>query len=270
LLEQLAILLAAYEAGALGGTQHELYPDVSPGSRDRTLYFTFAPALNYQRKSEGLWRAALETYRDIETRFVFDPAEAGRGVTAYRRALTRYSLAIQPEKQTAIWYTIATSLNSNYGADPRNLFSECDYRVTRIKDLIVGRRRDFPYLSGPKLLNYWLYMISCFTTASFKEREAISIVPDLHVTRATIRLGLAAADELRGPKDVERVWRAVLSGTGLAACDLHAPLWRWSRAGLPEVESMRHYLHVAADASATTPRPLEVDTSTIRPQSRPT
>jgi hypothetical protein len=235
LLSQLAALVEAYKSGALGGTQHELYPDVEPDSRERVLYFTLAPALNYQRKSEGLWQAAFNTYADGETRFVFEPSEVVRGIADYRQALTRYGLALQPEKQTNIWFTIATSLNSSFGGDPCNLFAECAYSVPRIKELVEGRKRNFPYLSGPKLLNYWLYMISCFTTVPLEGREAISIVPDSHVTRATVKLGLATPDQLRGPRDVEAVWNRTLRGTGFAACDLHAPLWRWSRAGFPVV-----------------------------------
>jgi hypothetical protein len=237
LLGKLAALTDAYNSGFLGGTQHELYPETDPGSRERALYFTLAPSLNYQRKSEGLWRSAFATYSDAETQFVFDPKEVDRGISAYRQALTRYGLAIQPEKQTSIWFTIATSLAAEFSADPRNLFAGCGYSVPRIKELVESRKRSFPYLSGPKLLNYWLYMITCFTTIPLVGREAISIVPDLHITRATVKLGLATSDELRSPRDVEAVWKRVLKGTGFAACDLHAPLWRWSRAGFPEVPS---------------------------------
>ena len=226
----------AYKAGLLGGTQHELYPEeTDPGSRERVLYFTLAPSLNYQRKSEGLWRSANATYEDPETRFAFNPSEVGRGADAYRKALTRYGLAIQPEKQTSIWFTISTSFQRDFDGDPRNLFAECRYNVRRIKDLVEARKRSFPYLSGPKLLNYWLYMITCFTSVPLDERDAISIVPDVHVTRATVRLGLATPDELRNARDVEAVWNRVLKGTGFAACDFHAPLWRWGRAGFPEL-----------------------------------
>jgi hypothetical protein len=235
LLSRLMALKAAYESGALGGTQHELYPDVDAGSRERSLYFTLAPALNYQRKSEGLWKSALATYKDPQTRFAFDPLETGRGIMAYQQALTRYGLAIQSEKQTKIWFTLSQTLNSDFNADPRCLFMACDNSVPRVKDYVEERKRNFPYLSGPKLLNYWLYMISCFTTIPLAGKEFISIVPDLHVTRATVRLGLATADELRGPRDVEVVWRHALKGSGIAACDLHAPLWRWSRAGFPQI-----------------------------------
>jgi hypothetical protein len=105
--------------------------------------------------------------------------------------------------------------------------------VGEVKRTVLQRKADFPYLSGPKLLNYWLYMISCFTAVPLEERELISIIPDLHVRRATVQLGLAAPEDLRNAADVERVWFDALAGTGLAPVDFHAALWRWSRAGFP-------------------------------------
>src|SRR5260370_3125582 len=78
LLKALTALSHAYKSGLLGGTQHEVYPAVDAGSRERAIYFTLAPALNYQRKSEGLWQSAFATYADRDTRFVFEPEQVRR------------------------------------------------------------------------------------------------------------------------------------------------------------------------------------------------
>src|SRR5262249_59028529 len=72
-------LRGVYLAGMLGGTHHEVYPRVDRGSRENFLYFTLAAALNVQRASEGLWRSALATYTDPQTRFVFLPEHVGPG-----------------------------------------------------------------------------------------------------------------------------------------------------------------------------------------------
>ncbi|MGI8426325.1 MAG: hypothetical protein ACR2M4_06945 [Actinomycetota bacterium] len=247
LLYKLAILQAAYKAGLLGNTVHELYPDIAPDSRLRFLYFTLAPALNYQRKSESLWRAALATYEDPETSFVFDPLNLHRGVDQYRNALTRHGLALQPSRQTSIWFTISTTLATGFRSDPRELLQACDYDVLVVKALISQRHRSFPYLSGPKLLNYWLYMLSTFTSTQLRNREEISVVPDIHVTRATIALGLADDDSLCGPVDVERRWRTFLAGSSIAACDLHAPLWRWARSGFPDIAELSKLLRTVPE-----------------------
>jgi hypothetical protein len=68
-------LIAAYKSGKLGQTV--MPEDANPGfneneSENRIAYFTLPMALNYQRDSYKLWEAALTTYNDSETRFVFD------------------------------------------------------------------------------------------------------------------------------------------------------------------------------------------------------
>lgn len=227
-------LISAYKRGDLGGTSHETHPDLPKESRENYLYFTLASAINFQRQSEALWRAADLTYRDPETRFVFMPEEAGRGEDAYLTALTKHSLASFRKKHTSIWYRISQTLAARYNADPRALLAQCDYDVLKVRAVLTQERSQFPYLSGPKLANYWLYILTCFTDAPLRNRDAITIIPDTHIIRASVRLGLVA----EGMGDAEKVadaWRAFLRGTPLVPIDLHGPLWRWSRMGFPSV-----------------------------------
>jgi hypothetical protein len=238
----IATLVEAYERGFLGGTSHELYPDVAPSTRERRLYFTLAPALNYQRKSELLWRSALRTYQDKRTRFVFDPRNVGRGESEYRAALTRYGLAVQAERQTQIWFRLSQTFTRDFEGDPIVLFQSCQFDVRKIVSLVTSRRPDFPYLSGPKLLNYWLYMISTFTDVPLVNRSAISIVPDVHVRRASCVLGLIDERAAESAESVARAWGDFLDGHHFSPVDLHAPLWRWSRAGFPPVEVLKKQL----------------------------
>lgn len=240
--DAITVVARSYHAGLLGGTAHEVYPAVPAGSRERVLYFTLAPALNYQRKSESLWRSALRTYEDPDTRFVFMPEQSELPPERYREALTKYGLAVQPEKQTEIWRTVAGTVARRFGSDPRNLFASCAHDVRQVVSFVRGHKREFPYLSGPKLLNYWLYMVSCYTSVELTGRDSISVVPDVHVRRATQVLGLATEREASSVEWVARRWESVLAGTGYSPIDLHAPLWRWSRAGFPEIDVLRREL----------------------------
>lgn len=229
LLGRVRRLHKLYREGALGGTTHEVFPRVPPGSRERYLYFTLAPALNFQRRSEALWHAALQTYSDDRTRFVFFPENVTRGVEEYRAALLRYGLALQPEKHTRIWFTVSSTLDSRFEADPRVFVAEHGGDVLGMRDTLYGNKGEWPYLSGPKLSNYWLYMLVSFTDVRLRNRGSISIIPDVHVRRATQRLGLS--DGLPGATEAAELWDSFLAGTDLAPCDLHAPLWRWARGG---------------------------------------
>jgi hypothetical protein len=231
-------LVNAYQAGQFGGTVHEVHPSLPLGSRANFLYFTLAPAINFQRKSEGLWLAAMKTYADPETRFVFFPEETERGRDAYFTALRKYALAAFPEKHTSIWFTLSETLRDNYDSDPRRLLEVSGNDVVRIKEVIAASKSRFPYLSGPKLLNYWLYMLTCFTDVRLERTSEISIIPDTHVIQASVRLGVVDP-ETSDRDDVAAAWYQILEGSGMAPIDLHAPLWRWSRLGFPEIEVER-------------------------------
>jgi hypothetical protein len=229
LLSKLARLIQLYKDGELGGTSHEVHPGLPRGSRENFLYFTLAPAINFQRKSEALWHAALKTYIDPDTAFVFEPSAVDRGEEAFRSALTKHRLALQTYKHVSIWFTISRTLNERYKSDPRNVLRDSGYDVLKILQSLQQQRENFPYLNGPKLSNYWLYILSCFTDVNFVNKQEISVIPDVHVTKATQYLGLMPSDRSATPVQVAEVWKQFLEGTNLSPSDLHAPLWRWSR-----------------------------------------
>src|ERR1700733_5259783 len=79
LMVRVGQLLAQYRSGALGGS--EMPEDAAPviaNADQRALFFTLPMALNYQRNSYALWRAASSAFVDEETRWVFDPSEVVR------------------------------------------------------------------------------------------------------------------------------------------------------------------------------------------------
>lgn len=231
LLDKLTKLRNLYESGKLGGTSHEVHPNLTRDSTQNYLYFTLAPAINFQRKSEALWHAALRTYNDSDTRFVFNPAMISLGKDEFRTALTKYGLALQTNKHTDIWFTLCRTLHNYYKGDPKNLLRSCGYDVIKIKELLKNKKKWFPYLSGPKLSNYWLYILMNFTDVELVNRHEISIIPDVHVIRATKHLGLLSPEEPATPTKVAEIWKTLLMETDMVPSDLHAPLWRWSRSG---------------------------------------
>ena len=76
-----------------------------------------------------MWQAALQTYTDPATNYVFFPEKlAAAEIERVRTDLMRHKLALQPVKHTLIWITIAASLHNYYDNDPRKLIAEagCD------------------------------------------------------------------------------------------------------------------------------------------------
>lgn len=226
-------IFRAYHGQMLGGTSHELFPALPRDCHERYLYFTLAPALNFQRRSEGLWRSALATWQDEETRFAYSPEAAVVDVEVLRSALSKHRLGLQPNRHTHIWYTISQTLVEKFDGDVRRLLADQGHDVDAIKAFVTSQKSSFPYLSGPKLLNYWLYMLDTYTDVEFSSRDRITIIPDVHVRRASAVLGLSA--EGASAESVASDWENLLRDCDLAPCDVHAPLWRWSRAKFPAV-----------------------------------
>lgn len=237
ILKNVDELLLLYHNGYLGG---EIMPeDANPGLRNDTkenyLYFTLPMALNYQRNSYKLWEAAKAAYLDDETKDVFLPeCVVQMSQEDLREKLLKYKVALQPNKHVEIWFRLCDTLVDNFQGDVRKLFLSNDNSVKKIKEYILANKKSFPYLSGTKILNYWLYVMTQYTDAKLEDRQYITVAPDTHVIQASERLGLITHDELEKPTIREKVsllWEEVFKETERCPIDIHTPLWLWSRGG---------------------------------------
>lgn len=227
-----------HKLGLLGGDvmPEDANPGLPSGSKDNYLYFTLPMALNYQRNSYTLWRSSAQMYADEETRFAFNPLEVFHvDFATLQHALTKYKVALQPNKHTTTWQRISETLYKYSEGDVRNLFRECEWKIPNIlKYIQIDHKKEFPYLSGAKICNYWLYVISQYTDANLAEKNCLSVAPDTHVIQASIKLGLVSQDKQDDPeiqKIVSESWVNLLRDTELSPIDVHTPLWLWSRGG---------------------------------------
>lgn len=236
IISKIRKLIEYHQKGVLGG---EIMPeDANPGlpkkSKDNFHFFTLPMALNYQRNSYKLWPAALNMYNNPETRILFDPKEVIKIDKEYiRKILVDYKVALQPNKHIGIWIKLSQTIVEYFDGDIRNLFAITDNHVGDIKYIVQKeKKKDFPYLSGNKICNYWLYVIEQYTDTKLKARELISVAPDTHVIQSSIKLGLINPKILDNPKLREIVsnkWVEILKDTDLVPIDIHTPLWLWSR-----------------------------------------
>lgn len=230
-------LLDAYKTGKLGQTV--MPEDSNPGFKDsdveeRLSYFTLPMALNYQRDSYKLWKSALMTFEDLETRFVFDVKEASsRSEEEIREALMKYKLALQPNKHVSTWRTISKTVYENWGSFGK-LIETVDEDFLRLKQLLqVDHKKGFPYLSGPKIFNYWSFILSTYGGIKLKHRDQIDIAPDTHITQCSVRISVITQEEAEtlSKEQISARWRKLLVGSGIDPIDMHSPLWFWSRNG---------------------------------------
>jgi len=219
------------------------HPLLSRSSDRLAIYFTLGMALNYQRDSYALWRACTQMFEDTATSWVFDPVSAAAATRAkLADALVRHRVALQPNRHPEIWARNASGLVQHSDCSVRRLFENHGYALGGVKTFMSANKHSFPYLCGPKILNYWLYVMSEYLDWPFVGRSALSVAPDRHVIAASRKLGLVGSDEADGSVLsllVADRWRAVLVPTHLLPIDIHTPLWLWSRAGFPDITSAR-------------------------------
>lgn len=237
IIQKVRKLIDLHKAGALGG---EIMPEDSKpylpnDSNENLLYLTLPMALNYQRNSYKLWESALQTWQDKTTCDVFDVHKvASMEINSLREKLIKYKVALQPNKQPIIWHKLCLSFIKYSEGDLIEFFNNLGFDILKIKQFILNHKPDFPYLSGTKILNYWLYVLTQYTSFKFKNRSEISVAPDTHVLQASLKLGVITEQDIqRGDirEFVSQKWRSILEGSGIDSIDLHTPFWLWSRNG---------------------------------------
>ena len=237
ILKNVENLLQLYHDGRLGGEimPEDANPGFEKGTKENYLYFTLPMALNYQRNSYKLWEAAKAAYLDAETRNIFSPeCVVKMKQEELRTKLLRYKVALQPNKHIEIWERLCNTFMDKFQGDVRKLFWDNDNSVKKIKEYILKNKKGFPYLSGTKILNYWLYVMTQYTDAKLEGRQYITVAPDTHVIQASEKLGLITHDEAEKPNIREKVsslWEEVFRNTERYPIDIHTPLWLWSRGG---------------------------------------
>lgn len=240
-LEKAIVLMELYKSGKLGGEwmPEDKNPGYDVGSKESYLYFTLPMALNYQRNSYKLWESAYETAMDKETRSVFDPYKViVMSEDHLRDSLLRYKVALQKNKQPEIWRRLCITFVDDFDGDIRNIFIENNNSAKQIKEYMLSNKKKFPYLSGKKIMNYWLYVMDQYTNLSIADKEYISVAPDTNVIQASLKLNLINESEYNNPKVQEIVsnrWEEVFSDTEYNPIDIHTPLWLWSRGGFKEL-----------------------------------
>lgn len=229
-LEKVKQLMSFYEQGLIPTLEHhEVNPGLAQDSRENYLYFTLPVCINFQRNSPAMWAAALATYEDAATRYLFFPEQlAETPIEKIREDMVKHKLALQPNKHVLIWTTIAKTLHEHYQDDPREIIRAAEGDAGKLIFLLQKTHRQrFPYLSGPKLSNYWPFILSLYTDVRFTNPQEISIIPDTHVLQSSVRLGLTETDAT--PLQVELVWKELLRGSGINPSQVHPVLWHCSR-----------------------------------------
>lgn len=235
LIKNCKILIEAYKNGDLGQTimPEDSYPQFKT-KEGRLCYFTLPMALNYQRNSYTLWESARKTWEDKETRCVFDIKWVSQATAEeLREKLLKYKVALQPNKHVKTWQTITKTIFENWKTLEK-LFDAVDNDFLKLKQTLqIDYKKGFPYLSGPKIFNYWSFILSTYGKIPLSNRDSIDIAPDTHITKCSVKLGVITHDEAAklSKDEISAIWKEKLKGSGIDPIDMHSPLWFWSHNG---------------------------------------
>jgi len=235
IIKKCRTLLRAYEKGLLGDQNmpEDCHP-VFKTKEEKLTYFTLPMALNYQRDSYKLWQAAKKTFEDKETRDVYNLRNVARmDESVLREKLLKHKLALQPVKHIQTWHKISKTIFENWET-LNNFFETNKNDFLLIKNATqLAYKKAFPYLSGPKIFNYWSFIISTYGGVSLSNKEFIEIAPDTHITKCSVKLGVTTQEESNtlSKDQVSERWRKILSGSGILPIEMHPPLWFWGRNG---------------------------------------
>ena len=184
ILENVNKLVYAYRTGILGGEKmpEDENPNLDKGSKENYMYFTLPMALNYQRNSYVLWECANRMYADELARKFFDSREVCHiSEELLRKYLVENKVALQPNKQPLIWKKLCETVEDKLEGDIRNLFSINNYSVKKVKEHIANNKKDFPYLGGNKICNYWLYVLEQYTDIEFGFLQHLRYLLNIHL-----------------------------------------------------------------------------------------
>jgi len=230
-------LLIAYKEGSLGDTTmpEDSSPTFSEEEQElRLVYFTLPMSLNYQRNSYTLWESVLKTFNDPQTKHVFSiKTSSDLSEDQLREYLLKYKIALQPNKHIATWKKISETVYKNWGT-LSGLLKAADYDFLKLRFILQEKfKKGFPYISGPKIFNYWSFIIQKYCNVKLKNSEHIDIAPDTHITKCSVILGVITEEEAESlsKEKISERWRNILQGTGISPIDMHPPLWFWSRNG---------------------------------------
>jgi hypothetical protein len=199
----------------------------------------------YSRRLVGYYNDTQHrnSFEDEIITSIFDPEQVtNMDEDKLRMYLSTYNLAIQPARQSQIWRKNCESICNLLKGDIRTLFSSNGWNILEIMRFAqVTHKRNFPYLCGPKLFSYWIHVLERYTDARFNGRQHLTIAPDTHVIKATIKLGIIS-EELSNSYKIQKIvidaWAGLLKGTGIVPIDMHTPLWLWSKGGFKEISDL--------------------------------
>lgn len=205
-------------------------PDIFNNIEEKLFYFTLPMALNYQRDSYKLWENVYKLYQKDSKYFSID-FYIDKDLEEVQSILISSKVALQPNKHISTWMKICKTIKTNFWSIEW-LLEFCDYDFLKLKNVLQKEfKKWFPYISWPKIFNYWSYILIEYWWIKLKNRDYIEVAPDTHVKKWSVKLWLISWEDIEKitSDEISKIWRDALSWAQISPIDIHSPLWFWSR-----------------------------------------
>lgn len=207
--------------------EYVLPRNLEEGTREHALFLTYVISIDYMTDADKLWKRSRGAYELYPERFT--PEEISKLSPRTIENIVKSLGARFYSNAAKTWIKISKLLVDKYGGDPRNITRE-PLEITEIKK----RLKEFPYLRGNKLSNFYIRAMG--ETGLFKvmNLNELDIPVDKQVARFTIYTGVlnllskqfigCAQDEaLRSL--IEEAWRNAAKKLDTAPWKLDEPIW---------------------------------------------
>ena len=216
--------------------------EVESGSLEHLMFITLTVSIDYMRDANALWENSRKTYEDPDTRYLFDAKSiADADIKEIVKDMGKYGLAQRINKDASIWKIVGTTFYTQWDSDPRKFLGSCKWHAPNVLRRMSKEKKDFPYLSGPKIGPLWLRMLrDNVGIKNLCHMDKIPIPVDVHVARATLATGIVRGSYNGSLQElfsyIRRAWWDSVEGIYISdhpmiAIDVDEPLWHLSRYG---------------------------------------
>lgn len=207
--------------------EYVLPRNLKEGTRAHALFLTYVVSIDYMVDAEKLWKKSRGAYELHPERFtpekILKASQRSVEIFVKRLGARYYSNAAKT------WKKVSEVLMEKYAGDPRNITPE-PLDVVEVKK----RLKDFPYLRGNKLSNFYIRVMGETGLFKLKNLNELDIPVDKQVARFTIYsgvlkllseqfIGCAQDEPLRGL--IEEAWRNAAKALNTAPWKLDEPIW---------------------------------------------
>lgn len=207
--------------------EHRLPRNLVSGTREHALYLTYVISIDYMTDAEKLWSKARGAYELYPERFtpekILTVSERTLGMFL-RRLGARFS-----SYAAKTWKRISVVLIDKYDGDPRNITPQ-PLTIEEIKE----RLRDFPYLRGAKLANFYIRAMGETGLFKVKDLDYLDIPVDKQITCFTIYTGVlrlkdgsfqGCANDNPLRSIIQEAWRKAAKTLSVVPWKLDEPMW---------------------------------------------